>query len=192
LSLFVQALSGAPEEMVQWKGDGKMATREQTSMDEPVQTGRDRTAAMQAEREQASDRMAAGTGMSRPERYGEGDISGRARDTMMSAVSATESVGSGLVGGVSNIAGEVIGVVRDTANTAIDGVGSVGEHAVHTLTGLLVELVGGVRQVAGAAVGGRRPNGRTEREQDTFRAQEASRREQATRREELASEEALH
>lgn len=82
------------------------------------------------------------------------ETGGRTRDTMRNAVSATEQFGSGVAGGVTNVAGGMIGAVRDTANTAIDGVGSVGQHAVHAVTGLLVELVGGVRQVAGAAVGG--------------------------------------
>lgn len=94
---------------------------------------------------------------------------GRARDAMMSAVSTTEQVGSGLAGGVANITGGLIGVVRDTAVTAIDGVGTVGQHAVHTLAGLLVEVVGGVRQVAGAAVGGVRSTA-----QEAFRPQDTT------------------
>lgn len=101
---------------------------------------------------------------------------GRTRDTMMNAASAGESVGSGIVDGVSNVAGGVIGVVRDTANTAIDGVGSVGQHAVHALTGLLIDMVGGVRQVASAAVGGVRSTA-----QEAFRTRDGSQQERQDR-----------
>jgi hypothetical protein len=91
---------------------------------------------------------------------------GRAQGMVTGAVAATEQVGSGMVGGVTNIAtdlvhgvgtvgGEVVAVVRDTANTAIAGVGSVGETAVHTVTGLLADLVGGLRDIGSAAVRGR-------------------------------------
>lgn len=82
------------------------------------------------------------------------------------ALTTTEKVSSGMVGGVTNVATdvvhgigtvgtEVVSVVRDTANTAIAGVGSIGETAVHTVTGLLADLVGGLRDVGSAAIYGR-------------------------------------
>lgn len=91
---------------------------------------------------------------------------GRVQGMMTNAMTTTEHVGSGMVGGVANVAtdlvhgigtvgGEVVAVVRDTANTAIAGVGSIGETAVHTVTGLLADLVGGLRDVGSAAVRGR-------------------------------------
>jgi hypothetical protein len=91
---------------------------------------------------------------------------GRAQGMVTGAVAATEQVGSGMVGGVTNLAtdlvhgvgtvgGEVVAVVRDTANSAIAGVGSVGETAVHAVTDLLADLVGGLRDIGSAAMRGR-------------------------------------
>jgi hypothetical protein len=85
---------------------------------------------------------------------------------MGNAMSTTGRVGSGMVGGVTNVAtdlvhgvgtigGEVVTVVRDTANSAIAGVGSIGETAVHTVTGLLADLIGGIRDIGTSAVRGR-------------------------------------
>jgi len=110
---------------------------------------------------------------------------GGVQGTMTSAVSATEQVGSGLVGGVTHVAadlvhgvgavgGEVVTVVRDTANTAIAGVGSVGETAVHTVTGLLADLVGGLRDIGSAAMRGRESSGTAAGEADTRREHEAT------------------
>lgn len=88
------------------------------------------------------------------------------------AMSTTGRVGSGMVGGVTNIAtdlvhgvgtvgNEVVTVVRDTANSAIVGVGSIGETAVHTVTNLLADLVGGLRDIGSAATRGRASSGMT-------------------------------
>ncbi len=87
-------------------------------------------------------------------------------NVLRDAIAATESVGSGLVGGVAHIAtdvvhgvreigGEVGVVVRDGATGAINVVGDVGGAAVHTVTHLLVDVMGGLREIAGAAVGHR-------------------------------------
>jgi hypothetical protein len=123
----------------------------------------------------------------------EGREYGGVRGTMRSAVSTTEDVGRGVVGGAGNIATGVVGVVRDTANTLIDGVGSVGENAIHTVADLLTEVVGGVRQVAGAAVSGMRWNGGEGHAYGSHGAHELSRRDQqqATRRDTQA-ERAMH
>lgn len=167
-----------------------MAHKDQASGNEPGQAGRP-DAAVEARRSEA--RAAFG---SAPE--DEQDVArraamgGGAQGAMRGAVSATENIGSSLVGGVGSIASGMIGVVRDTANTAIDGVGSVGENAVHTVAGLLVEVVGGVRQIAGAAMSGMRPNGREDRERDSFRAEQASRRDQTARREQATEEGMVH
>lgn len=137
-----------------------MTQKDQTTPNESQQEQRSSgTSEREARREEA---RAAFSEQGRPE-------VGGTRDTMMNAVARTEQLGTGVVGGVGNVASGVIGVVRDTANTAIDGVGSVGQHAVHALTGLLVEVVGGVRQVAGAAVGGVRSTA-----QEAFRRSDAS------------------
>lgn len=99
---------------------------------------------------------------------------GRAQRMMNNAMSTTERVGSGVVGGVTNVAtdlvhgvgavgGEMVTVVTDTANTAIAGVGSIGETAVHTVTGLLADLFGGLREI-GSAARGRYPSPATEDE----------------------------
>jgi|GEM_PF-4841626 len=92
--------------------------------------------------------------------------SGQMERLVDNAMSTTGRVGSGMVGGVTNIATdvvhgvgtigtEVVTVVRDTANFAIAGVGSIGETAVHTVTHLLADLVGGLREIGSAATRGR-------------------------------------
>jgi hypothetical protein len=173
-------------------GNGKemeMATTDKPSGNEPAQAARDRTA--DAEKGQAATGQSRQDMTDRPTAESDMARSGGMRGTMRNAVSATEDVSSGVVGGVGNIAGGVIGIVRDTANTAIDGVGSVGENAIHTVADLLAEIVGGVRQVAGAAVSGMRSNGRGGRDQDSLRGTESSRRDQAATHE-TAAERAMH
>lgn len=88
-------------------------------------------------------------------------------DVLRGAISATEDVGSGFVGGathltrdlvhgVRDIGGDVGLAVRDGATGVLNVVGDVGGAAVHTVRDLLVDIVSGLRDVAGAAVG-RRP-----------------------------------
>lgn len=145
-----------------------MATSDKPSGSESAQAGRDQAA--------ETDRKHDTAGRS----HADSDRSGGGmRGTVRNAVSATEDVSSGVVGGVANIAGGIVGVVANTANTAIDGVGSVGENVIHTAADLLTQLVGGVRQVAGAAVSGMPWNGKSGREQEAFRREPAPRRETA-------------
>jgi hypothetical protein len=104
--------------------------------------------------------------------YGDGS-SERTPGTVGRALRATESAGSGMVGGVTHVAtdlvhgvgtvgGEMVAVIRDTANTAIAGVGSIGETAVHTVAGLISDLVGGVRDIGASAMRGRSNGGESE------------------------------
>jgi hypothetical protein len=105
------------------------------------------------------------------------------------AMSTTGRVGSGMVGGVTNMATdlvhgvgtigtEVVTVVRDTANFAIVGVGSIGETAVHTVTHLLADLVGGLRDIGSAATRGRASDETTSEIRREGRAEEVRRRQE--------------
>lgn len=109
--------------------------------------------------------------------HGVGAVGGGAVDAthnvLRGAISATEDVGSGFVGGathltrdlvhgVRDIGGDVGLVVRDGATGVLNVVGDVGGAAVHTVRDLLVDIVSGLRDVAGAAVGRQRTDIRQE------------------------------
>jgi hypothetical protein len=98
--------------------------------------------------------------MQRAEQFGT-ETARAGRNVLRGAVSATEDVGTGIVGGAAHLAtGLVHGVtdvgyeVRNGATGLIGAVGDIGSAAVNTVAGLLVDVVGGVRQVVNAAVHG--------------------------------------
>ncbi|MDC8756527.1 hypothetical protein [Janthinobacterium fluminis] len=89
---------------------------------------------------------------------------GVTHQVLRQAISATEDVGSGLVGGATHLAQDLVhgvrelavdatGVVRDGASGLIGAAGEVGSRTVHALADLMVDVVGGVRQIADAAMG---------------------------------------
>ncbi len=100
-----------------------------------------------------------------------GGAVGMTHDVLRQAISATEDVGSGLVGGATHLAQDIVHgvrdlavdatvVVRDGASGLIGAAGEVGSRTVHAVTDLLVEVVGGARHIADAAMGRAEPDGR--------------------------------
>jgi len=113
----------------------------------------------------AGNRMEAAGAMQRAEELG-ADTARAGRNVLRGAVSTTEELGTGLVGGAAHIATDLVhGVtdlgyeVRNGATGLIGAVGDIGSAAVNTVTGVLVDVVGGVRQIVNAAVQGN-PDGR--------------------------------
>lgn len=122
-----------------------------------------RTAGASDQGSQAGDGGIGAAAVAGMQRVGQlGTEAGHAgQDMLRGAVSTTEELGTGIVGGATHIATELVhGVtdlgyeVRNGATGLIGAVGDIGSAVVHTATGLLVDVVGGVRQVVNAAVHG--------------------------------------
>jgi hypothetical protein len=132
-----------------------------------TESGGDRQSIEKAAADQARSAGSASQSEAKDTMRHAGAVGGKAVDTthnvLRTAVTATEDVGAGLVGGVTHIAQEMV-----------QGVHHIGTDALHMFTDLMVTAVDGVRQIAGAAL--HRPNQQPTREASGEQAEQTDNR----------------